>query len=226
MRKAAASNIKATREDWLAAALAVLIADGVESVKVLTLSRRLKVSRSSFYWYFKSRKDLLSQLLAHWRETNNHSIAAHARRPSASVAQGVLNLFECWVDPDLFNPQLDFAIRAWARSSKAVRRIIDQADRERLQAITEMYARHGFAPKEAFVRARILYFMQIGYYSLGISEAMDERLSLVPAYIRGFSGQDATAAETAAFADFVAGTRAVETPPGAVRRHRMAAALP
>lgn len=226
MRKAAASNIKATREDWLAAALAVLIADGVESVKVLTLSRRLKVSRSSFYWYFKSREDLLSQLLAHWRETNNHSIVAHARRPSKSVAEGVLSIFECWVDPELFNAQLDFAIRAWARSSKAVRRIIDQADQERVQAITEMYRRHGFSAKEAFVRARILYFMQIGYYSLEISEAMDERLSLVPAYVLGFSGQDATPAEMAAFVEFVAGTGAIERPGAAPRRRKAAAALP
>jgi len=226
MRKTAASNIKATREDWLAAALAVLVADGVESVKVLTLSRRLKVSRSSFYWYFKSREDLLAQLLEHWRQTNNHSIVAHARRQAKSAAEGVLNIFECWVDPDLFNPQLDFAIRAWARSSKVVRRIIDQADQERVQAIAEMYARHAFSPTEAYVRARILYFMQIGYYSLEISEAMDERLSLVPAYVRGFSGQDATAAEMAAFVDFVAGTGTIEAPRKAARRRKTAAALP
>lgn len=226
MRRPAASNVKATREDWLAAALMVLIADGVENVKVLTLSRRLKVSRSSFYWYFKSRKDLLDQLLEHWRETNNHSIVAHARRPSKSVAEGVLYMFECWVDPDLFDPQLDFAIRAWARSSKAVRRIIDLADQERVQAITEMYERHGFSPEEAFVRARILYFMQIGYYSLEISETMNDRLSLVPAYVLGFSGQDATPAELAAFVEFVAGTGAIAMPTRTGRRRKVAAVLP
>jgi len=208
MRKPAASNVKATREDWLAAALAALIAEGVDGVKVLSLGRRLKVSRSSFYWYFASREDLLAQLRELWRERNIHSIVAHARRPSKSVAEGVLNIFECWVDPALFDPQLDFAIRAWARSSKAVRRKIDQADDERVAAITGMYARHGYGRKEAFVRARILYFMQIGYYSLQISESMAERVALVPDYVRGFSGADATPAEIAAFVDFVASTGA------------------
>jgi AcrR family transcriptional regulator len=196
-------NRKATREDWLAAALELLIADGVESVRVLTLSRRLKVSRSSFYWYFKSREDLLGQLLEHWRQTNNHYIVERARRPSASVTEGVLNIFECWVDPKLFDPQLDFAVRAWARRAKAVRRIIDRADQERVQAISEMYGRHGFNPEDAFVRARILYFMQIGYYSLEISEPMASRLSLVPGYLRGFTGQEGRPEELAAFVAFV-----------------------
>lgn len=206
MKKAAAGNVKATREDWLGAALAILIAKGVEGVRVLTLSQRLKVSRSSFYWYFKDREDLLAQLLEHWRQTNNHSIIEHAQRPSATIAEGVLGIFECWVDPRLFDPQLDFAVRAWARRSKTVRRIIDRADRERVQAIAGMYERHGFQEQDAFVRARILYFMQIGYYSLEIDEPMASRMKLVPEYVRGFCGQDCTPAEMAAFERFVART--------------------
>ncbi len=209
MKKTTATgNVKATREDWFKAALDLLIADGVESVRVQTLGQRLDVSRSSFYWYFKSREDLLDQLLEHWRQTNNHSIVERARRPSASAAEGVLNIFECWVDPELFDPQLDFAVRAWARRSKAVRRIIDRADQERVQAICEMYERHGFGAKDAFVRARILYFMQIGYYSLEINESMPDRLSLVPAYVLGFCGTEASAQEFARFVSFVEKTEA------------------
>lgn len=209
MRKPATGNVKATREDWLRAALAILIAKGVESVRVLTLSQRLKVSRSSFYWYFKDREDLLAQLLEHWRQTNTHSIIEHALRPYPSVAAGILGIFECWVDPRLYDPQLDFAVRAWARRSKPVRRIIDRADQERVQAIAELYKRHGFEEHDAFVRARILYFMQIGYYSLELNETMESRMKLVPGYVVGFSGQASTPAEMAAFVDFVARTEPV-----------------
>ena len=49
-------NVKVTREDWLNVAMDVLITDGVEQVKVLALAERMQVSRSSFYWYFKSRQ--------------------------------------------------------------------------------------------------------------------------------------------------------------------------
>ncbi|RWO55340.1 TetR/AcrR family transcriptional regulator [Mesorhizobium sp.] len=185
-------KMKATREDWLNLALDTLISDGVENVRVLSLGQKLDVSRSSFYWYFKSRQDLLDQLLEHWRNTNTRFIVEHAARPSATVIRGVMSIFECWIDERLFDPRLDFAIRAWARHSGSVRRIIDQADEERVAAIRDMYLRHGYSAEDAFVRARVLYFMQIGYYSLELHEPMSSRLSLVAAYLRSFTGQEPT----------------------------------
>ena len=63
-----------TREDWLTAALDALISDGVENVKVLPLAERLGVSRSSFYWFFRSREHLLDLLLERWRDVNTRVI--------------------------------------------------------------------------------------------------------------------------------------------------------
>ena len=42
-------NVKVTRQDWLNAALDVLVNNGEEQIKILTLAERLDVSRSSFY---------------------------------------------------------------------------------------------------------------------------------------------------------------------------------
>lgn len=196
-------NIKATREDWLNIALDTLIAEGVEGVRILPLGHKLGVSRSSFYWYFKSRQDLLDQLLEHWRNKNTRFIIERARRPAPSVTQAVLNVFECWVDEDLFHPRLDFAVRTWARSSSEVHEIIDAADNERLAAIRDMFARYGYGEVDAFVRARVLYFMQIGYYSLEIVEPIANRMALVPAYLRSFTGREPLEGEVEAFHRYV-----------------------
>ena len=196
-------NVKATREDWIEAALDMLISDGVESVRILTLGQKLGVSRSSFYWYFESRQDLLNQLLELWRNGNTRFIVERALRPAPSITQGVLNVFECWVDERLYNPRLDFAIRAWARHSADVGAIIDDADNVRLEAIRQMFLRQGYHEPDAFVRARVLYFMQIGYYSLEIVEPMMSRLSLVPAYLRSFTGREPLDGEVDAFARYV-----------------------
>jgi len=115
----------------------------------------------------------------------------------------VLNVFECWVDDSLFNPRLDFAIRAWARQSPDVRKTVEEADDKRVGAIRDMFERHGYTGVDAFVRARVLYFVQIGYYSLEIVEPMRNRLSLVPAYLLSHTGQEPRAGEVEAFADFV-----------------------
>lgn len=196
---AAWSHTKVTREDWLAVAVDTLVVEGVESVKILTLARKLGVSRSSFYWYFKSRQDLLDRLLQFWSDTNTRGIVAQAGKPSGTITQGVLNVFECWVDERVYDPRLDFAVREWARRSEPIRRRVMEADDARVAAIRDLYMRHGFSEMDAFIRARVLYFMQIGYYALDLNEAMETRLSYLPAYLRSFTGEEPREADMERF---------------------------
>jgi len=200
----ASGNIKATRADWINLALQTLISDGIESVRVLTLGQKLGVSRSSFYWYFQSRQDLLDQLLTHWHDTNTKAIVERAKRPAETIIVAVLNVFECWADERLFDPRLDFAVREWARRSDDVRGAIDQADNDRLGAIREMYRRHGYDDEDAFIRARVLYYMQIGYYVLDLKEPVEARVSHLAAYLRAFTGQEPSDADVAHFMHFMA----------------------
>lgn len=192
-------NVKVTREDWLNLAARTLVERGVSQVKVLTLAKQLGVSRSSFYWYFRSRRDLLDQLLARWEEQNTRAVLDHAGRPAGNICRAVMHLFECFIDPSRFDPRLDFAIREWARRTPEVRRRLDAADAARADAIRDMFLRHGFEPTEAVTRARIIYFMQIGYYALVENEPFETRFSLLKPYLVSFTGQEPDPAEMAAF---------------------------
>lgn len=189
----------------MAAARDMLIEAGADQVKILPLAKRLGASRSSFYWFFKDREDLLSQLLDTWQRTNTANLVEHAEMPADTITQAVLNVFECWTGERLYDPGLDFAVRDWARRSDKVRQMVEQADETRTAAFTAMFERHGYVPRDAFIRARILYFMQVGYYALDVKESMEDRLAYVPDYIRGFTGQDATAAEVARFRALIGG---------------------
>ncbi|MEM9736695.1 MAG: TetR/AcrR family transcriptional regulator [Pseudomonadota bacterium] len=192
-------NTKVTAEQWLDAAEAVLIRDGVAQVKVLPLSEALGVSRSSFYWYFKSRRDLLDRLLARWQGKNTQAVLDHAAREASKITGSVMHLFECFIDPAKFDPRLDFAVREWARRAPEVRAELDRADTARVSAIQEMFIRHGFAPDEAFVRARIVYFMQIGYYALVETEPLETRIAQLESYLFAFTGEVPDADEMHAF---------------------------
>lgn len=182
-------NIKVTRDDWLKTAMDVLVSQGVEQVKVLPIGERLGVSRSSFYWYFKSRRHLLDTLLDTWERTNTGAIVVQADAPARTITEAVCNLFRCFIDPGGFDHRLDFAIREWSRRSGAVRRILDTSDHARLEAITQMFVRHGYEDHEAKTRARILYYMQIGYYAADLQEPLEQRLAHLPGYLLGFTGQ-------------------------------------
>lgn len=203
-RENTTSHIKATKKDWLNVARDLLISEGVASVKVLTIGQMLGVSRSSFYWYFTSRKDLLNQLLADWENTNTRIIVRHAELPAASIIEAVCNFFRCFIDERLFDPRLDFAVREWARRDGAVRRVVDRGDTKRLEALTAMFVRHGYEVNEAEIRARILYFMQIGYHALELAESLEERLARIEGYLLGFTGKKANPGELDAILESMA----------------------
>ena len=199
---ATSSQTKATRADWLNAARDVLVSRGVGEVKILALSHRLNVSRSSFYWYYENRQDLLDDLLEDWEARNTRTLAERCAAPAQTITAAVCNFFTCFIDPRLFDRGLDFAVREWARRDARVRHRIDAADQTRIEAVTALFRRYGYAEADADARARILYFMQLGYHALDVRENMSERLGRVESYLRGFTGVDPNEAEIEAFRAF------------------------
>jgi len=195
---------RTSKNDWLKLAIRTLIDDGIDQVKIQVMAKKLNVSRSSFYWFFKSLQDLHDQLLQNWLRNNTDPVVEHAMRPAPNINRAILNVFQCWIDDRLFDPKLDIAVRIWARRDPSIRAVIDEADRRRVEALTAMYRRYGYDEENAFIRARVLYFMQIGHYTLDLDEALDIRVSHVPAYLLAFSGQEPGPEDIAAFDEFIA----------------------
>ena len=195
-------NIKVTRQDRLNVALDVLISHGVDQVKVLALADRMGVSRSSFYWYFNSRQDLLDGLLARWQSSNTAAIIRQSELPAATITGAVCNVHRCVANPGLFDTALDFAVRDWARRSGKVRQILDQSDARRIEALTVMFTRYGYSQIEALTRARVLYYMQLGYDLAQLNETMEQRLAMVPQYLFVFTGQQPLPEEIEDFGEY------------------------
>jgi hypothetical protein len=112
----------------------------------------------------------------------------------------MFNLFDCWLDNDLFDAPLDLAIRNWARNDPALQLRLDQADQRRLSAMAQIFVRFGYPKDEARVRAMTMLYTQIGYISMQVVESPQERLALMPNYIKVFTGQEASDNEFRRFA--------------------------
>ena len=82
-------------------------------------------------------------------------------------------------------------MREWSRRSAAVRTAVSDNDNTRIDAIKTLFVRHRYSEQEALMRARILYYMQIGYYALDLGESTEVRLANLPGYLYGFTGQHA-----------------------------------
>ena len=180
------------RQDWIVAGLTVLLDEGVEAVQIARLARELKVTRGSFYWHFEKREDLLSALLDEWSARNTGKMV-EILEEAQSLEQGILELFFIWVDHTHFNPDLDQAVRDWGRFDPAVREIFSGEDDDRIEAIARFLRGQGFEEKEAFVRARIIYFTQVSYFALRVSETIEERVGYLSAYFLSFTGKEINA---------------------------------
>lgn len=176
-------------EGWLRAAYENLVESGVDAVRIAPLSERLNLSRTSFYWFFKDRDELLAALIEQWRNKNTRNLIAQADAYAESIAEAILNVFDCWLDPDLFDSRFEFAVRSWAQRSASVATEIKDADAARIMALKNMFGRFGFAPLPADVRARTVYLTQIGYISMQTKEDLSTRMSRIPHYMEIFTGQ-------------------------------------
>ncbi|MGF1622493.1 MAG: TetR/AcrR family transcriptional regulator [Rhodomicrobiaceae bacterium] len=192
-------NRRGSEDVWLDAAYEALIEGGIEAVKVMPLAENLDVSRTSFYWHFDDREALLNALIEKWKEKNTGNLVRQTQLFAETITEAVLNLFDCWIDPELFDARLDFAMRSWAQGSPELKSTFEEADAERIEAICAMFARFGFDAYHAHIRANTIYLTQIGYISMKADEPLPERIRHMPAYVETVTGRTPSQSEIERF---------------------------
>lgn len=193
------TRLRGSKTIWLRAAYDVLVDQGVGSVKVMPLAKHLGLTRTGFYWHFKDRDALLDAIIACWEAKNTGNLIARTQAYAETICEAMFNLFDCWLDDELFDAKLDLAIRNWARTDAALQARLDIADRNRRDALIKMFIRFGFEPELAKVRALSILYTQIGYISMQIIEPQETRIKQMPDYISVFAGQQPTQSEIGRF---------------------------
>jgi len=184
---------------WLDAAYQLLIESGVDAVKVMPLAKSLGLSRTSFYWHFSDREALLSALIERWQQKNTANLIIQTQLPAESISEAIFNLFDCWVNPELFDARMDFAIRNWAQQSASLKQRLQETDLQRIGAIYQMFLKFNYSQEQANARAHTVYYTQVGYITMMVDEPMPERLQLTPAYIENFTGRHPSEREISDF---------------------------
>lgn len=163
------------RSDWLDAALDALYEEGEAGVRVEPLARRLGVTKGSFYHHFRDRGELLSAMIDRWRAVQEAYVRDFARSQTQSAAGRVDEVLAFTQAKD---SRHDVGMRAWALHHAGARRALQAIDRLRLDFVEELFVDLGFAADEAKLRARLLYFYQVGEYTLSVRDrdTLRERL--------------------------------------------------
>lgn len=181
------SGWRGSREAWLEAAYELFLESGVDSVRILPLAKKLKLARTSFYWFFKDREELLAGLLDMWRDKNTGNFVKQANAYADSLVEALLNVSDCWFDSSLFDAKFEFAVRSWSLQSAEVQREVRNADELRLRALSGVFQRFGVSEESSDVRARAVYLTQIGYISMQTAEDVALRMKRMPIYMEVFT---------------------------------------
>lgn len=181
------SRQRGSKDIWLNAAYDLLISEGVDAVKVMPLAKRLNLTRTGFYWFFEDLRELHAAIVHRWESRNTVNLVARCETVAATIGEALFNLMDCWLDPALFDARLDLAIRNWARMNPELQHRLDLADARRIQAVTNMFLRHGFRQAQADVRALTVIYTQIGYISMQITEDHAGRVARVQHYVELFA---------------------------------------
>lgn len=184
---------------WLDAAYQMLLSQGVEKIRIAALAERVESTRTAFYWHFDTRQDLLDALLESWRSKNTGNFVRQVGAYAETINEAVFNMFDCWLEPELFDAPFDLAIRNWAQNDPAPAEAVAEADQRRIEALIAMFERFGYGPRAAFTRAHTVYFTQIGYISMMVVDDPVLRIKRMPDYVEVYTGIPATEREIARF---------------------------
>ena len=171
--KSPQQSSRLTRQDWIATGLKTLEATGVETVRVEPLAKHMGVTKGSFYWHFKNRDDFLAAILQEWVDCQTNRIIEKVEALGGDARAKLLYLFELAVEDD---GGIENGIRAWATSDSKVMAVLAQVDRRRLDYTKDLFLEVGFAPFEAMVRARMVYYALVGEFTIGTRSDQAERL--------------------------------------------------
>lgn len=190
-----------SKDLWLNAAYDLLIEGGVDAVKIMPLAKRLNLTRTGFYWYFKDIAELHRAMIQRWEAKNTGNLIEQCELEAASICESLFHLMDCWLVPTLFDARLDLAIRNWSRVDSDLQQRVKEADNRRIEAIARMFKRYGYSEEQADVSSLTVIYTQIGYISMHRLESREERLARVPHYVELFSGIRPTAREVGNFND-------------------------
>lgn len=157
--KIAEQKPRLSRSDWIAAAVAALTECGIDRVRVEALASQLKVSKGSFYWHFKDRKDLLDSILANWQETSTFAIQSRLAEEDLSLSQRLFRYIELPLRSRSATraADLELAIQGWARRSKEVAEAVAAVDQARTDGFVSLFVELGLSKSEASSRAHRAY---------------------------------------------------------------------
>ncbi|MGG2073539.1 TetR/AcrR family transcriptional regulator [Lysinibacillus irui] len=148
--------MQVTKDDWIKAGLQQLAEDGIHKVRIEALARSLKISKGSFYHYFRDHQQLLDAMLVYWETHATNAIIQSMEQEDATLEQLLRISFHK-------DKKIEIGIYAWAKYDAHVATRIVQIEEQRIACVAKLYQKKGMTKEVSKDRARLAYLTYIGW---------------------------------------------------------------
>lgn len=163
-RLATGDKSQLTRDDWLDAAAGEVAAGGFSHLRVLTLAKKLGVTRGSFYWHFKDHEDLVVSFLNRWRDRRLHELQ-YWKPQGGDVETELRQILELLLTDAARNVrrlQVELAVRDFARRNTYAAELVAEVDEARISQNASLFSRISSDPERTRDLSLLLYVATIG----------------------------------------------------------------
>lgn len=168
------------KQTWIEAGFQMLAQGGIDSVRVDRISKKIGLTRGSFYWHFKSRAELLDAMLELWHQISTKDVIELVEQEKANPSNRLSSLLKLSTrrpDAKYGGKFAEMSIRVWGANSEKAAKIIAQVDKERTQFVHKLLIEMQIEPALASMLAEIIYNAYVGMMSRDLSEKEVARIA-------------------------------------------------
>ena len=110
---------KTTRAIWFDAALELLAENGIGNVTINKLSKKVGLARTSFYWHFENREELIELMIAYWVDEFTEILADIPNILANDPKQGMIEMLKAVRNQN--RSRYELAMCAWAPARRPAR---------------------------------------------------------------------------------------------------------
>ena len=155
-------TVLVSEADWLKLGIVRFASGGVDALKVEQMAKDLGCSKSSFYWYFKSRDVYIERLLSHWFDigTTNFIEMASQIEPVEVRFRSLLHA----VFSQRNGKDFMFYLRQYIQQEPKYASILASIETTRIDYLASVLRDSGASPEDANAKAQIIYDTYVGWY--------------------------------------------------------------
>lgn len=164
MIRKATDKTQLSRDDWLDAAAGEIAAGGFGHLRVLTLAKKLGVSRGSFYWHFQDHEDLVVSFLDRWRDRRLHELQYWKPQGGdvETELRAILELLLTDASRNIRRLQVELAVRDYARRNDYAAELVREVDDARISQNCTLFEHLSDDPQRIKDLSLLMYVSTIG----------------------------------------------------------------